>query len=122
MGNLEEFTKCVIGRVITADYPHLKLPAVQYARISKAAQLSETYTVDSLEITDVTAGRPLTASYAAHWYEYTLEIIDRFGNADDTYPLIPGVKSKLKLDKGAVVAVGLAFGDIAPAIIGEVKL
>ena len=121
MGALEEFTKCVIGRMIATDYPHLKLPAIQYARITRATKLSETYIVDSIEITDETAGRTFTAHYAAHWYEYTLEMIDRFGNADDTYPPIPGVKSKLKIDKGAIVAVGQAFGD-SPAIIGEVKL
>lgn len=122
MGSLEGFTKCVIKRVIEEDYPHLSLPAILYAQITKATKLPETYTVDDIEITDETAGRTFTAHYIAHWYEYTLKMLDNSGNADDTFPILPGVKSKLKLNTGAVVAIGLAFGDINPVIIGEVIL
>ena len=109
MGSLEQFTKSVIDRVIVEDYPHLK-------------ELPKTYEVKKLEITDEDGERTFGAHYTAHWYEYTLKVLDRFGNADDTFPELPGVCSKVQLETGAIVAVGLAFGDIAPIIIGEVVL
>lgn len=38
------------------------------------------------------------------------------------YPALPGIKSKKQFKAGAVVAVALPYGDLAPAIIGEVEL
>ena len=39
----------------------------------------------------------------------------------ETFPALPGVRSKAQYKAGAVVAVALAYGD-SPAIIGEVQL
>ena len=49
-------------------------------------------------------------------------MIDRFGNADVSFPVLPGIKSKKPFQTGAVVAVAFAYGDIEPVIIGEVSL
>ena len=57
-----------------------------------------------------------------YWYEYKLTVIDRFGNPDANYPALPGIKSKKQFKAGAVVAVALPYGDLTPAIIGEVEL
>lgn len=57
-----------------------------------------------------------------YWYEYKLTVIDRFGNPDTNYPALPGIKSKKQFKAGAVVAVALPYGDLTPAIIGEVEL
>ena len=51
-----------------------------------------------------------------------LTVIDRFGNPDANYPALPGIKSKKQFKAGAVVAVALPYGDLTPAIIGEVEL
>lgn len=122
MGSLEQFTKSVINRAIAEDYPHLKLPAVVYATVTGAKELSDTYEVKELEITDEDGGRTFKARYAAHWHEYTLKVLDRFGNADDTFPELPGVRSKVQLEAGATVAIAFAFGGVEPTIIGEVVL
>lgn len=57
-----------------------------------------------------------------YWYEYKLTVIDRFGNPDVNYPTLPGIKSKKQFKAGSVVAVALPYGDLTPAIIGEVEL
>lgn len=122
MGSLEQFTKSVINRAIAEDYPHLKLPAVVYATVTGVKELSDTYKVKELEITDEDGGRTFKAHYAAHWHEYTLKVLDRFGNTDDTFPELPGVRSKVQLEAGATVAIAFAFGGVEPTIIGEVVL
>jgi hypothetical protein len=122
MGQLEQFTKSIIERVFTESYPYLKLPAIIYATVIRATELSETYEVKKLEITDEDNNRTFKAHVTAHWYEYTLKVLDRFGNADDTFPELPGVRSKIPLEAGIIVAIGLAFGSIEPTIIGEVIL
>lgn len=122
MGTLEQFTKSVIGRAVAEDYPHLKLPAVVYATVTGAKELPDTYEIKELEITNEDGGQTYKAHYTAHWHEYTLKVLDHFGNADDTFPELPGVRSKVQLEAGATVAIGLAFGDVEPTIIGEVVL
>ena len=57
----------------------------------------------------------------AHWNEYTLTVVDRWGNEDESFPPLPGVRSKGQYKAGAFVAVAMAYGD-SPAIIGEVQL
>lgn len=65
---------------------------------------------------------PEAGCVAGYWYEYKLTVIDRFGNPDANYPALPGIKSKKQFKAGAVVAVALPYGDLTPAIIGEVEL
>jgi hypothetical protein len=119
---MEQFVKSVITRIFSDEYPHLKLPAVLYATVSGVKELPATYEVKALMITDEDNNRTFNARYTAHWYEYTLRVIDRFGNADRTFPELPGIRSKVQLETGAVVAIGLAHGDVEPVIIGEVVL
>lgn len=121
MGSLEQFTRGVINKVIAEDYPHFKLPAVTYATITGAKELSDTYKVDGLMLTNTDTGGSFQASVTAHWHEYTLRVIDRNGYVDGTYPALPGVRSRLQLQAGAIVAVGFAFGS-EPTIIGAVVL
>jgi len=122
MGSLEKFVTSVITRIFADDYSHLKLPAVVYATVIGAQELAETYEVEELLITDEDNDRTFRAHYTAHWYEYTLRVINRFGNIDDTFPELPGIRSKIWLKAGAIVAIGLAHGDVEPVIIGEVVL
>lgn len=97
MGSLEQFVKKAITRIIADDYSHLKLPAVVYATVTGTKELTD-------------------------WYEYTLRVIDRFGDTDDTFPELPGIRSKIQLEAGATVAIALAYGGIEPVIIAEVVL
>ena len=41
---LEEMVKAIIKKLIAADYPHLKLPAVVFASIKSATKL-DTYEI-----------------------------------------------------------------------------
>jgi len=118
---LQEAVNVVMEKVIDVDYPHLRLPTVVFAKIVTARKCG-TYDVTDLSITDESTGRVFPAHITANCYEYGLAVIDRFGNNDSRFPALPGIKSKKQFQKGAVVAVGLAYGDLNPVIIGEVNL
>ena len=119
---LEEFTKAAVDKIIAEDYPHLKLPTVVYATIAQAKQLEETFQAEELVLYNDESGGSYRGHIVAQWYEYTINILDRFGNPDENFPPVPGVRSKNQFKAGAVVALALAYGDITPAIIGEVQL
>jgi hypothetical protein len=118
---LEEMTKAVVTKLIAQDYPHLKLPAVVYATVAQAKQLGETFEIKKLTICNDESGGSYKGHIVAHWNEYTLTVVDRFGNADETFPALPGIRSRAQYKAGATVAVALAYGD-GPVIIGEVVL
>lgn len=92
---LEEMVKSVISKQLAADFPHLQLPAVMRAKVTRAVSSGE-------------------------WFEYSLKIIDKTGEIDERFPEIPGVLSKLQVESGKTVAVGLLYGELNPCIIGEV--
>ena len=92
---LEEMVKSVISKQLAADFPHLQLPAVMRAKVTRAASSGE-------------------------WFEYSLKIIDKTGEIDERFPEIPGVLSKLQVESGKTVAIGLLYGELNPCIIGEV--
>lgn len=118
---LEEMVKAVVNKLIAEEYPHVKLPAVVYATVTQAKQLGETFEIKELTICNDESGGSYKGHIVAHWNEYTLAVVDRFGNADETFPALPGVRSRAQYKAGALVAVALAYGD-TPAIIGEVGL
>ena len=117
---LEEMVKAIIKKSIAADYPHLKLPTVVFASISSATKL-DTFDVEELVIHNDETGSSFKGHITAHWNEYTLTVVDRWGNEDESFPPLPGVRSKGQYKAGAFVAVAMAYGD-SPAIIGEVQL
>lgn len=121
MSALENMIKKVVDKSIAQDYPFAKNPVVLYATVTKAAQLGDTFTYDDLIIHNDETGTSYRGHITAHWYEYTLQVVDRWGNVDEEYPAFPDVRSKAQYKQGAIVAVGMAYGD-APSIIGEVKL
>lgn len=118
---LEEMVKAVIKKYLAADCPHLKLPAVIYASVRSVKRL-DTYDIEELVIHNDESGSSFQGHTIAYWYEYTLTVLDQFGNADDQYPALPGIKSKSRFRTGAVVAIALPYGDLEPTIIGEVSL
>lgn len=124
MGQLEQMMKAVLEKTIAEGFPHLKLPAIQCAVVTEARTLGDvTYDIPGLLIC---SDEPNGGSYRGHltaaWQEYTLRMLDRDGNLDETFPAIPGIRSKIQVSPGAVVAVALPHGELAPAIIGEVVL
>ena len=119
---LEQMVKAVVDKTIAADYPHLRLPAVVDASVSSARELPETFEVKELVIYNDDSGGSYRGHIVAHWHEYTLAVLDRFGNKDESFPPIPGIKSKIQFQAGALVAVALSYGELSPAIIGEVVL
>lgn len=119
---LEQMVKSVIDKTIAEGYPHLKLPAVIFATVTASKELDETFEIVGLTIYNDDTGGSYKGHVVSHWYEYTLKVLDRFGNLDEDFPELPGVRSKVQLKTGATVAVGLSFGDVDPAIIGEVVL
>lgn len=121
---LREYEGTALGEygVIDAElYPHAKSPAVVYATVSKATQLGETFDLEDLVIHNDETGSSFKGHITAHWNEYTLTVVDRWGNEDESFPPLPGVRSKGQYKAGAFVAVAMAYGD-SPAIIGEVQL
>lgn len=118
---LAEMIKAVVDKVIAQDYPFLKTPAALYAVVTKATQLGETFDYKDLVIHNDETGTSYRGHITAHWYEYTLQVVDVWGNVDERYPPFPGIRSRVQLSTGAFVSVAMAYGD-TPAIIREVKL
>lgn len=123
MGAMEQFTEAMINKTLTQKYPHLKLPAVMLARVVTGRELEDTHTWAELTIcSDEPNGGSYKGHIITHWWEYTLELLDRAGSVEQDSPLIPGVRSKVQIQTGAYVAVGLPHGQLTPEIIGEVRL
>ena len=118
---LEEMIAAVVKKLFALEYPHLKLPAVVFAKVDSVKKGGE-YTIDDLIIHNDDVGTSFHGHITAYWYEYKLTALDHFGNPDSNYPALPGIKSKKQFNAGAVVAVALPYGDLLPAIIGEVEL
>lgn len=119
---LEKMIRAVINKMIAADYPHLKLPTVVFAKVDSAKKMGETFQVEELAIYNDETGTSYKGHIVSNWYEYKLTVLDRFGNVDTEFPALPGIKSKKQFKAGAIVAIAMSYGDIAPAIIGEVEL
>lgn len=119
---LEQMVKAIIRKTLAEDYSHLKLPAVTYAKVDSAKKLGDTFEVEELVIHNDETGTSYEGHITANWYEYKLTVLDRFGNADQQFPPLPGIKSKKQFEAGAVVAIALPYGELTPAIIGEVEL
>lgn len=118
---LEEMVKKIVKKTIAVDYPHLKLPAIVFARVDSVKRLG-TYEIRELAIFNDDTGGSFRGHIAAYWYEYKLAVLDRFGSPDSKFPALPQIKSKKQFQQGAVVAIALPYGELDPAIIGEVKL
>jgi len=89
----------VVKKLFSEEYPHMAIPSIVYAAVSAVS---------------TEAGNP--------WCEYTLEVLDRFGNPDAAVPPLPGIKSKQCFQQGAVLAIAYAYGELNPVIIEEVSL
>lgn len=83
---LEEMVKAVVNKVIAQDYPFLKTPAALYAVVTKAARLGETFDYKDLVIHNDETGTSYRGHITAHWYEYTLQVVDRWGKVDESFP------------------------------------
>ena len=118
---LQEMVRAVIHKVIAQEYAFLKTPAVLFAVVTKAAKLGETFDYNDLIIHNDETGTRYRGHITAPWYEYTLQVVDRWGNVDENFPAFPEIRSRIQLTTGAFVSVAMAYGDV-PAIIREVKL
>lgn len=121
MNQLAEMVRAVVHKVIATEYPHLRLPAVLLARVTAAEEL-EVYGMQKLEVRSESTGEQSSGEYPFHWYAYNLTVLDRFGSPDSVFPALPQIRSRKWFQEGAVVAVALPYGELAPAIIGEVQL
>ena len=119
---LEQFVKKVVEDVLKQSYTHLASPAVLLARVSSVKALPDTYELHELDIHNDERGSSYGGHIVGRWREYTLTVVDRFGNEDGGFPTIPGVCSRVQLQEGALAAIALPYGDLTPVIIGEVVL
>lgn len=97
-GDMERFVKIIAQKLIADSYPHLKLPCFVAALITSAQPLDD------------------------GWAEYSIQILEESGAPDASYPEIPNVLSRLSVETGATVAVGLLYGMLSPVLIAEVRL
>lgn len=119
---LEKFVQNVVKDVLKRGYSHLDAPSVLLARVSSAKELADMYEAEELDIYNDETGGSYRGHIVGRWQEYTLTVVDRFGNVDSDYPTLPSVRSKIQLRAGALAAIALPFGDLTPVIIGEVVL
>jgi hypothetical protein len=92
---LEDMIKNVVEKQIASDFPHLQLASFMRAQVTK-----------------------VTAS--GEWYSYNLKILGKSGAIDERFPEIPGILSKINVEAGKTVAIGMLYGELNPCIIGEV--
>lgn len=92
---LEQMIQNVIEKLIQVRYQHVKLPATVYAKITKAQEYPD-------------------------YYVYNLKILDENKAINTSFPEIPEVKSKEKLDYGDVAAVVLLYGKLNVFVVGKV--
>lgn len=118
---LPEMIKAVVTKLFAEDYPHLKLPAIVYAKVTAARKLS-TFEQKALVIYNDESGGSYRAHIKANWYEYTLTVLDRFGSIDPAFPTLPQIRSRKQFETGSIVAVALPYGELMPSIVGEVRL
>lgn len=118
---LAEMIKAVIKKTIATDYPHLRLPAAALAKIDSVRKL-DPYEIEDLTFYNDDEGKSCHGHLDACWYEYKLTVLDRFGNPDEAFPALPEIKSRKQFREGAVAAVAFLYGELAPALIGEVEL
>ncbi len=115
---LKDTVRTVMKLVIDTDYPHLRLPAVMFARVV-SVRTCGTYDTGGLTISDETRGESFKAGITADLFEYRLELTDRFGNADPAFPALPGIRSRKQFQAGDLAVVAFPYGDTDPVIIGE---
>ena len=118
---LPEMIKSVVKKLFAEDYPHLKLPAIIYTKVSAARKL-DAFEWHELVIYNDESGGSYRAHIKANWYECTLTVLDRFGNIDSAFPELPQIRSRRQFKTGSIVAVALPHGELIPFIIGEVRL
>lgn len=118
---LEEMVRSIVKKSIAVDYPHLKLPTIVFAKVDSVTKL-DTYEIKNLIIFNDDTGDSFRSHIVAYWYEYRLTVLDRFGRPDRAFPALPQIKSKKQFQSGAMVAIALPYGELTPAIIGEVQL
>lgn len=118
---LEEMVRSIVKKSIAVDYPHLKLPTIVYAKVDTVKKLG-THEVRDLVIYNDDTGSSFRGHIVAYWYEYKLTVLDRFGSPDPKFPALPQIRTKKQFQQGAMVAVALPYGELSPAIIGEVQL
>ena len=92
---LEQMIKNVIEKLIQVRYQHVKLPATVYAKITKAQEYTD-------------------------YYVYNLKILNENKAIDTSFPEIPEVMSKEKLETGDVAAVLLLYGKLNVFVVGKV--
>ena len=118
---LLEMVNTAIEKKVSVDYPHLKLPAITYAKISSAQKL-DAFQWEDLVIHNDDTGNSFRGHIEAHWYEYTLTVLDHFGSPDMAYPVLPKIRSRKQFREGAIVVAAFPYGELTPSIIGEVRL
>ncbi len=117
---IEEVINIMMKKAIAVDYPYLKLPAVVFAKVSSVKKCGS-YIIDDLTITDKNTGQTFPAHITADCYEYKLTVLKPFGSLDNSFPVLPGIKSKKQFLVDTIVAVAFAYGNVEPVIIGEVS-
>lgn len=118
---LAEMIQAVLKKTVATDYPHVRLPAAVLAKVDSAREL-DAYEIKSLTFYNDDKGKSCQGHMEASWYEYKLTVLDRFGNPDEAFPALPGIKSRKQFQEGATIAVAFLYGELVPALIGEVEL
>ena len=91
---LNGFVKNVMDETINNEYPHIRHPALVYAKVK------ETIQKDGI-------------SYG------TIQVLQEDKTEDDTFPPFPYVRSELGIKTGDIVVIGLLYGGCIPYILGR---
>lgn len=91
---LAGFVKKELNNQIKTDYPHIQYPSGMYAKVVQVTEKDAIFTC-------------------------TLKMLDKAMNADESFPEIPQVKTKLEVTIGDIVIVLLLYGGSGVHVIGR---
>lgn len=118
MAVLENAVKDILSKAMQENYPQTQFPAVVKARITKVREIDAKQEIHLYIKNQDGQDQEIKAFIKS--FEYSLKILSKDGEADNQYPIIPGVRSTCQVEVGDTVAVTLLYGELSPYILGEV--
>lgn len=91
---LNGFVKTVLDETIKTEYPHIRHPALVYAKVTEVMTQGGIFYV-------------------------TLQVLKEDTTKDEAFPLIPFVRTELEVQAGDIMIIGLLYGGCVPYILGR---
>lgn len=102
---ISQAIQAALEGLVAERYPHLQLPAILRARITMAAEAGEWR--EPVALTDSETGERREYELSGKLYRYAARVVDDAQQDLLQYPAIPALYSRLRLQAGDAVLLGL---------------